>query len=170
MKTFTQKMCLAAMFAAIAYVLTTFASIQYAGGGYLNFGDAFIMLGAVILGPWWGALIGAIAGGLADLTLGGFLFIPFTIVAKGGEAIIIGLLHKIFPRKIKWLSFILGAIWMILTYLVCYVILYGWGSLLSSAFDCIQGTVAVILVIAMEQVFKRIIPSLFEKQDETKNT
>lgn len=171
MNKFTKNMCLAGMMAAIAYLLTAFASIQiYTGGGYLNFGDAIIMFASVVLGPWWGALVGAIAGSLADLTVGGFYFIPFTIVAKGGEAIIVGLLHKYFPKKIKWLSFILGAIWMIAVYFVSYVIMYGWGSIINSAFDAIQGTVGVILAIMLTQIFYRIFPKMKNPNDESTNT
>ena len=71
MKTITKNITVAALLAAIAYLLTAFASIPYAGGaGYLNFGDAVIIFSSMILGPWWGALVGAIAGSLADLSAG----------------------------------------------------------------------------------------------------
>ena len=158
-----KNMCLAAMFIAIAYVLTAFAQISYATGGYLNFGDAIIIFSSIILGPYYGAFVGMIAGGLADLTLGGFLFIPFTIVAKGGEALIVGLLHKKLNKKIKWLSYVLGAIWMIVIYFFCYLILYGPSGLVGSAFDLIQGSVAVILAIILETISKRI--KLFNKEN-----
>lgn len=151
-----KNMTYSAMLIAIAYLLTAFAQIAYPLGGYLNFGDAIILFSSFLLGPFYGAFIGMIAGSLADLTLGGFAFIPFTIVAKGGEALLAGFLHKIFPKKIKWLSYILGAIFMIVTYFFAYLILYGVAGLVNSAFDLIQGSVAAILAISLEQIFKRI--------------
>ncbi len=151
-----KNMTYSAMLIAIAYLLTAFAQIAYPLGGYLNFGDAIILFSSFLLGPFYGAFIGMIAGSLADLTLGGFAFIPFTIVAKGGEALLAGFLHKIFPKKIKWLSYILGVIFMIATYFFAYLILYGVAGLVNSAFDLIQGSVAVILAISLEQIFKRI--------------
>ena len=151
-----KKMTTSAMLIAIAYLLTAFAQVAYPLGGYLNFGDAIILFASFLLGPFYGAFIGMIAGSLADLTLGGFAFIPFTLLAKGGEALICGLLHKILPQKIKWLSYILGAIFMIMTYFFSYLILFGTGGLINSAFDLIQGSVAVILAISLEEIFKRI--------------
>lgn len=149
-------MTYSAMLIAIAYLLTAFAQIAYPLGGYLNFGDAVILFASFLLGPFYGAFIGMIAGSLADLTLGGFAFIPFTIAAKGGEALLAGFLHKVFPKKTKWLSYVIGAIFMIAVYFFAYLLLYGVAGLLNSAFDLIQGSVAVILAISLEQIFKRI--------------
>ena len=157
MNSFTKKMCLTAMLAAIGYLLTTFAVIPiFTGQAYINFGDAIILFSSAFIGPFWGALVGAIIGPLADLTLGAAYFIPFSIIAKGGEGLISGLLYKYFPKKIKWLAYVLGAIWMIATYLVSYYIIYGFGGLINSLFDLIQGTIAILLATALSFLFKNI--------------
>lgn len=151
------KMTMSAMFIAIAYLLTAFAAIPFPlGNGYINFGDAIIMFSSIVLGPVYGALVGAIAGALADLTVGGFLFIPFTIIAKAGEALLSGYLHKIFPSFLKWLAYIIGAIWMVITYFFCYLILYGNAALVGSLFDLIQATTGIIMVIVLENIYLRI--------------
>ncbi len=157
MNSFTKKMCLTAMFAAIAYLLTTFAVVPiYTGQAYLNFGDSIILFASSFLGPFWGALVGVIAGPLADLTLGLVYFIPFSVIAKGGDGLLTGLLYKYFPRKIKWLAYIIGSIWMIATYFVSYFVLYGVAGTVNSLFDLIQGTIAIILATTLSILFKKI--------------
>lgn len=151
------KMTISSMFIAITYLLTTFASIPFpSGNGYINFGDAIILLSSIVLGPFYGAFIGSVAGALADLSLGGFLFIPFTIIAKAGEALISGLLHKVFPSFLSWLAYSIGALWMIAIYFLCYLFLYGNAALIGSLFDLVQGTIGVIMAIVLEKIYLKI--------------
>ena len=157
MKTITKNITFAALLSAIAYLLTAFAAIPYAGGaGYLNFGDAVIIFSSMILGPWWGALVGAIAGSLADLSAGYISFALFTLVAKACEAIIAGLFFKYIKNNLKYIGTILGALFMVATYFVAYLILYGVGGLISSAFDLIQDTVGVVFSIILYQLYIKI--------------
>lgn len=139
------KMSLCAMFLALTYLLSLVHLPMPLGAGYFNLGDTALLLGAAILGPYWGAL-SAIAGAVfADLTLGAAMFIPFTVIAKGGEALIAGFLIHLFKnKKTYFLSFFFASIWMIIIYLFSYIILFGLGALLSSALDLIQALIATI--------------------------
>jgi len=152
-----KKICISAILVAICYILTTFAVIPMPSGqGFLNFGDAMILLAVIYAGPWWGALVGAGAGALADLTLGATFFIPFTIVAKGGEALLAGYLSKIFKNKTQVVAFIFGALWMLLVYFIGSIIFIEnkTVALVNLGFDAIQATVSIILALALLKIIK----------------
>lgn len=134
------------MLIAVGYVVTVFLSVPYASyAGYFNFGDAITILSSVILGPWYGAFIGATFSAMADLSSDYAQFVPFTIIAKALMAILVGYLHKIFPKKLKILAFFISALPMVAVYFVAYLIYYGLGSYFLTIFDFIQGFISSIL-------------------------
>lgn len=145
-KNYIKKISLSGMLIAIGYVVTAFLAIPYASqAGYFNFGDVITILSSVILGPWYGAFIGATFSAMADLSGGFAQFVPFTIAAKGLMAILGGYLHKIFPKKLKILAFFISSLAMVAVYFVAYWLYYGLGSSFLSLFDLIQGLISSIL-------------------------
>lgn len=146
MKERNRRMCLAGLFTALVYLLTAFLSIPYPGhAGYLNLGDMLIMLAAFLLGPRWGVLIGVIGSGLADLTLGYPIYLPFTFLAKGGEALIVGLLTKKRKHRRLWpLVFLCASLFMVLGYLPAYLLIDRTLSL-CSVYDLVQALIATLL-------------------------
>ena len=67
-----------------------------ATGGYFNFGDIMIFIAALTFGPEVGGFAGGIGSGLSDF-LGGFgTFAPFTLVIKGAEGYVAGLVSRRF--------------------------------------------------------------------------
>lgn len=137
------KMCLTALFTAIAYVLTAFAAIPYADGGFFNLGDIVTLVASVIIGPWYGVFVGTVAGSMADISFNA-LFIPFTIVAKGSMALLAGYLYPRCNKFIKPLILLSSTLLMVITYFFAYLILFGAGALISSAFDLAQAGVATV--------------------------
>ena len=147
-----------AIFSALSFVLSAFCAIPYAGGaGYFNFGDVAALFAAMAFGPIEGALVGVIGGTLSDLFLGYVGYAPFTIIAKCLMGLAAGFLFSALKKHniIRFVSPFVGSLLMVGTYLVAYVIYLGWGSLLSSAFDLIQGlgcsAVAVSLYLILEK-------------------
>ena len=70
------RMTYVAIFGALAFILTYFVRIPYpSDAGYLNFGDAVILLISMALGPVEGALVGMLAGSMADLAASSAPFI-----------------------------------------------------------------------------------------------
>lgn len=61
-------------------------------GGYFNLGDAVIMVAAITLGRKSGLIAGAIGSCLADIAFGGFMFAPITLIVKGLEGYLVGVL------------------------------------------------------------------------------
>ena len=82
-----QKLVLAAMFAALGCVATMVIQIP-APTGYVNLGDAIVLLAGFTLGPAYGFVAGGLGPAMADLLLGYGMYAPGTFVIKGLVAVI----------------------------------------------------------------------------------
>ena len=153
------KLSITALMTALIYVITAFLPIPYAGGtGYLNFSDGLIMFTTIFVGPIEGISSAIISCAFADLTAGAANFIPFTVVAKGLEALICYLLFKLLKNNnvLKYISFLIAPLFMILTYMISYLIMFGKEYLINSIFDLIQGIAGTILSIILIKAFEKI--------------
>ncbi len=153
------KISITALMTALIYVITAFLPIPYAGGsGYLNFSDGLIMFTTIFLGPIEGISSAIISCSLADLTAGSANFIPFTIVAKGLESLSCYFLFKLLKNHkiMKYLSCLIAPLFMVLTYMIAYLIMFGKEYLVNSLFDLIQGIAGTILSIVLLKAFEKI--------------
>ncbi len=90
MKTF-----LVILLAGATAALTVVVRVPIPGtGGYLNFGDIAVVFCGLFLGKKFGALAGGLGSALADVIGGFFIFAPITLVAKGLEGFIAGLISE----------------------------------------------------------------------------
>lgn len=89
----TRQLTLTALLIALTTVATMVIRIPVpATQGYINLGDSMVYISALLFGPLAGLLAGGIGSALADL-LGGFgRFAPFTLVIKGLEGLVVGLI------------------------------------------------------------------------------
>jgi len=113
----TTSLVLSAALAAAVFVATVVVRIPIpATGGYLNFGDAVIILAALLFGPLVGAIAGGVGACAADLV--GFpVFAVPTLVIKGLMGAIVGTAggrSSGIPRAVG--SAALGEAWMVLGY------------------------------------------------------
>ena len=83
-----------ALFAAMSCVATMVLVVPSPTGGYMNLGDAVVLLGAFLLGPVYGAIAGGVGPALADLLAGYTVYVPATLVIKALMGIAAGLLYK----------------------------------------------------------------------------
>lgn len=89
---------LTAALAAMACVATMVIRVPSPTGGYLNLGDAVVLLGAYLLGPGWGAAAAGVGSALADL-LGGYpAYVPATLVIKAAVAALAAGLYRLLGR------------------------------------------------------------------------
>ena len=95
-----QKLTVSAVFAALILVSTMFLSIKLPNG-YANLGDGFVIVGALLLGKYYGACAAAIGTGLADLFEGYALYAPATIIIKALMALVAALIFEAFKDKDK---------------------------------------------------------------------
>lgn len=85
------KIALTGMMTALVFLGTyTIRIPSFISGGYIHFGDAFVLISGLILGPIYGAFAAGIGSSLSDI-LGGF--VPWalpTFLIKGSMAAIMG--------------------------------------------------------------------------------
>lgn len=94
------KVSLTAIFTALTTVTTISFSIYVpATKGYFNLGEVMVYTTAILLGPFIGAVAGGVGSMLADVILGYYIYAPGTLVIKGVEGFIVGLLALKFKIK-----------------------------------------------------------------------
>src|SRR5574344_426268 len=99
MKTKTQKIVMAALFAALTCVATFSIRIPIvATNGYIHPGDAIVVLTGLLLGPVYGFMAAGIGSALADALGGYWLYVPVTFFVKG---IIATVVYFVYTKLLK---------------------------------------------------------------------
>ena len=113
------KLTYTAMLTAIVCIATMFFQIPTIAG-YTNLGDGFVLLGALFLGPVYGAVAGGTGSMLADLLTGYAYYAPGTLLIKGGMALIAGLICSRGAERIgvgrRGIASLAAEAWMVLGY------------------------------------------------------
>lgn len=98
-----RKMTTTALFIALTYIATTVIKIPTLGtGGYIHFGDAFVILSGIVLGPAYGAAAGGIGSALADLLGGYVMYVPITLIVKASMAAGVGWIYHHMAKQISY--------------------------------------------------------------------
>lgn len=142
-----------ALFVALITVGTLAIQIPIpATQGFINFGDAFIFIAGAILGPWAGMLAGGIGSALADTLSGFFHYAPWTLVIKGIEGLLVGLIvYRHLGRSKVTLSIVgmaLAGMWMVFGYFIAGSLMYGWKVALTAIPSDIVQALGSILIAA----------------------
>ncbi len=95
----THSLVLTGLFAALGCVSTMVLVLPSPTGGYMNLGDAVVLLGAYLLGPVWGAVAGGLGPALADLLAGYTAYVPATLAIKAVMGLAAGLLFRALREK-----------------------------------------------------------------------
>lgn len=77
-----RQLVLAALFAALCYVMTLVIQVPSPMQGYVNLGDCAVLLSAWVLGPLYGGAAAGIGSMLADLLTGYGYYAPGTFAIK----------------------------------------------------------------------------------------
>lgn len=155
----TRSIALGAILAS-AVTVSTMLSIPVPGFRlYFNLGEGIIYVVALMLGPVYGAACGGIGACLGDLVLGYPLWAPFTLVIKGTEGYVTGIIG----RKHRKTAVLCGALVMITGYTTMAGFLYGWKAApVELVTDVVQtgmgAAAAFILLPVLEKRIKRILP------------
>lgn len=132
----TKKIIWAGLFTALVVIATSAIKIP-TGNGYLNPGDALVLLSAFFLGPVWGAVASGVGSALADVLSGYAFYAPATLVIKALMALIAGLFFRRTQGKITAARAICGSVLaeviMISGYFLYDAIFLGFG--LAAAVD-----------------------------------
>ena len=162
------------IFGAFTCVVTMVIAFPIpATNGFINIGDAVVMITGLMFGPIIGGIAGGIGSSLADLFLGYPQYILATLVIKGLEGFFVGLIAN--PKKnYKWnyrdfIAVIVGGFTMVVGYFVYEVILYGVPSaiyefILNGIIQFGLGSViALIFIFAARKNIKTSLPQVFDK-------
>ena len=161
MKTYTKKLVLSALFAALAFVSTFFFAFPLPTG-YANLGDCFAFLAGFVLGAPWGCAAAGVGIALADL-LGGYgVYAVATFLIKAFIALCGAIACK-FAREGKWALVItlalsiLGEAIMVLGYFFFESVFLGLGeaAVLSVAGNLTQAAVGVVTSTLLAVVFTK---------------
>lgn len=96
----TYRLAMAGLMAALCYVGYAFLPALSADGTKIHFGNAFVVLGAYLLGGAYGGLAGAVGLTAADLVGGYAASAPRTFITK----LVIGLITGLVAHKLGHLS------------------------------------------------------------------
>ena len=160
-KNATQRVVIAAMFAALTCVATMIIKIPSPMKGYLNLGDCVVLLAGWMLSPAYGFMAAGLGSALADLFSGYLVYAPATFVIKGVMALAAHFGYKLLKGKIGTLaSHILSGtaaeVIMILGYLAFESVLYGFGpSLVNVPANGAQGVAGLLLGCVLAKIFEK---------------
>jgi len=159
MKTF-----LIILLAGATAALTIVVRIPIPGtGGYLNFGDVAVIFCGLFLGKKWGALAGGIGSALADIIGGFFIFAPITLLAKGLEGFLAGIIGK---TRMTIVLLPLAGFTMLTVYFIAELFLPGMGlgaALSEVPFNVIQAVVGAFGGYGVYIAVKKALPGSEEK-------
>jgi len=135
-----KKLTMAGVLAAAIVLLTSVVSIPMPGGfGYINLGDAGVLLAGALLGGGWGALCAGAASALSDVLLGWSIYAPATFLIKGAVALVAGILFNRSAKKLRYGFFYLAALIVPAGYFLYEMILYGTATAIPNvAFNTLQ--------------------------------
>ncbi len=163
-----RKMCITAMLAALCAVATFIHVPVSATGGYVNLGDAVVILSGCILGPVYGFAAGGIGSALADIILSYTQYAPITFVVKGLMALAVALVIRVLGKNGKYgivcslVACLVSEIIMVGGYYVCEAMFLGYGfagALAAIPSNAVQGVFGIIIGTFL----CRVVPGVFKK-------
>jgi len=130
--------------------------------GYLNLGDVMVMLSGLLFGAGVGGFAGGVGSALSDALLGYGYFAPLTLLIKGVEGFLTGLIGSgnRFSRKAAGVT--VGAIAMLIGYFSVEAPLYGVGPAFAelSLVNSVQVVVGAVVSLGLGQAILRTYPEI----------
>jgi uncharacterized membrane protein len=151
----------AGVMAALTAVLTAFPQIYIPiTRGYLNFGDIMIFVSALTFGPIVGGFAGGVGAAISDVATGYAYFSPFTLIIKGAEGIIAGLISNRLSKKRDIIAVVIAGTEMVSGYFLAefFGLSEGWAALAEVPANILQIAVGGALGIAITLLLRRRLP------------
>lgn len=150
------KWILTAMFASMVCVCTLCVQIPSPMNGYINLGDALVLMSAFLLGSRYGTLAAGLGSMLADLFSGYAYYAPATLVIKAATAFLAATLackwEKRFPDTLRRIiAGTLAEAVMVLGYLLYawFFLAHGAAAIASVPGNVVQGAAGVLLSVVL---------------------
>ena len=155
---------LSAMMAALVAVATYMIQIPVPQtGGYINVGDAIVFTSALLFGPVIGGFAGGVGSAISDLFSPYAYFAPITLIVKGLEGTLAGLISngKDWQRDI--LAVGIGGAVMISGYFLAEAFVMGYGieaALVETPGNLFQIIFGGLVGIPLSTAVRRFMPTL----------
>jgi len=162
------------IFGAFTCVVTMVIAFPIpATNGFINIGDAVVMITGLLFGPIIGGIAGGIGSFFADIFLGYPQYALATLVIKGLEGFFVGLIAN--PKKnYKWnyrdfIGVIVGGLIMVFGYFFYEIMIFGvplalYEFILNSIIQFGLGSViALTFIFAARKNIKTSLPQVFDK-------
>ncbi len=157
-------MALLAVLTALTTIATIVIVIPLPATGYLNFGDALVMLSGLMLGPLGGFIAGGVGSAMGDVVLGYVHFAPITLVVKGCEGLVMGLFSsraRSASLLTRWdvVGLAVSSLVMMTGYFLAEIPLYGYGAALAELLTAnwLQVAVGSIVTVIVGPVARRFL-------------
>ncbi|MCL2475962.1 ECF transporter S component [Candidatus Bathycorpusculum sp.] len=143
-----------------------------ATSGYFNLGETAIYVAALLFGPFVGAFAGGIGAALSDVYLGFAHFAPGTLIIKGLEGAVVGLLNIKLKKRIQntslraIISVIIGGSVMVLGYFLYENLLAVFipgleiYALIEVPFNIAQMLVGLVIAVPIVHAVQRVFPQV----------
>jgi uncharacterized membrane protein len=159
---------------AALVAVTTFA-VQIpipATNGYLNFGDIMIFVSALTFGPLIGGFAGGVGSAISDV-LGGYAnYAPYTLVIKGVEGVIAGLISNRISYRRDVLAVIIAGAEMISGYFLAefFPLQHGWAALGEVPLNILQIVAGGLVGLPIALIIRKRLPEILKpaKVNDTK--
>lgn len=148
---------LAGMLSAVVILLTTLIYIPMPGGyGFVNLGDAGVLLAATLLGGIWGTICSGVGSAISDLILGHGIYAPATLLIKSGMALLCWFLLKRFPKKLSILAYLIAILCVPAGYFLFETVLYGTVVALPNVvLNLLQGVVGALVAQTVALILQK---------------
>ena len=178
MKNNSFRIILTAMFASMVCVSTICIRIPSPTGGYVNLGDALVLMSAFLLGPVYGGAAAGIGSGFADLFAGYVTYAPGTLVIKLAVAVAAAHLSRVLAKRASKLATPLrcavagipAELIMVAGYLVYEWFILGYGAAAAGEIfgNLAQAAAGVVIAAVLTPIVSRPreIRELLEKFDK----
>ncbi|MGD0495218.1 MAG: ECF transporter S component [Candidatus Bathyarchaeia archaeon] len=151
---------------AALVAVTTFAVQIYipATKGYLNFGDIMIFVSALTFGPVVGGFAGGVGSAISDVLGGYAYFAPSTLVVKGVEGFIAGLIANRISYRRDVLAVIIAGAEMITGYFLAefFPLQEGWAALGEVPANILQIVVGGLVGLPIALIIRRRLPEILK--------
>lgn len=157
----TKKIVWAGLLTALTTIATMVVQVPSPTGGYINAGDAVVILSAYLLGPLWGFLAAGIGSALADLISGYAIYVPATFLIKGLMALTAASILRRAKGEKKLGFAVLGSVTAELIMIAGYFIFtatvlgLGWGGAAEIPGNCVQGSFGAVAGTALYMALSR---------------
>lgn len=147
----TKKVIMSSLLSALTFVATIILKVP-TFNGYINLGDALVLLCGWLMSPLYAFLSAGVGSALADMYSGYFLYAPATFIIKGVMALIA---HYLLKKKI--IGGLSAELFMILGYYIFEGFLYGFvpSLLVNILLNALQGAMGLIIGIVLINLFKK---------------